>query len=59
MQSKVANSLMNDTNLDAIASVLDEAMAWNQVHRSIRVEDLIRRLCKKYYILATGKRSNY
>ncbi len=59
MKSKVANSLMHDTDLDTIASVLDEAIEWNKVYRRIEVEDLIRRLCKKYYLLSTGRRSNF
>jgi hypothetical protein len=50
---------MHDTDLDTIASVLDEAIEWNKVYRRIEVEDLIRRLCKKYYLLSTGRRSNF
>lgn len=59
MKNKVANSLMHDTDLNVIEAVLNEAIEWNKVHRRIEVEDLIRRLCKKYFLLATGRRANY
>jgi hypothetical protein len=58
MKSKVANCFAHDTDLDVIASVLNEAIEWNKVHRRMEVEDLIRRLCKKYFLLATGRMAN-
>jgi hypothetical protein len=58
MKNKVANSLMHDTDLNVIEAVLNEAIEWNKVHRRIAVEDLIRRLCKKYFFLSTGCSTN-
>jgi hypothetical protein len=59
MKNKLVNTLCYETNIDAIAKVLDEAIEWNQAHRSIQVEDLIRRLCKKHYLLSSGRRDNF
>jgi hypothetical protein len=59
MKNKLVNTFCYESNIDAIAKVLDEAIEWNQTHRSIQVEDLIRRLCKKHYLLLSGRRENF